>query len=205
MYYKINIEIEIGILKLFVCIPTNSSNSILNYWLVITNLALCLWTDTAYIKYVNFISEYENRSNELSSLFLAISFLSELLSKDCRERGTQKKFFFIRYIIRIIANSPPSTCASRCFLFWHINATQISFDCVAMIHFCCHWINMSGSSCCRRCLVGRRKTQVQTPGQTLKRKYKNIFSATSSQQISGKNSNGVFFSAMKMSPSYKVP
>ena len=204
MYYKINIEIEI--LKLFVCIPTNSSNSILNYWLVITNLVLCLlvWTDTAYIKVRKFYFWVRESIKSIKQLIPGNKF-SYRVDKDCRERGTQKKFFFIRYIIRIIANSPPSTCASRCFLFWHINATQISFDCVAMIHFCCHWINMSGSSCCRRCLVGRRKTQVQTPGQTLKRKYKNIFSATSSQQISGKNSNGVFFSAMKMSPSYKVP
>ena len=34
----------------------------------------------------------------------------------------------------------------------------------------------------------RRKAQVRIPGQTSKRKYENIFSAISFQQIFGKNS-----------------
>ena len=41
---------------------------------------------------------------------------------------------------------------------------------------------------CNRHGLIRRKARVQIPAQTSKRKYENLSSATSSQQISGKNS-----------------
>ena len=54
------------------------------------------------------------------------------------------------------------------------------------------------------CWLIRQEARVRVPDQTSKRNTKIISSAISSQQISGKHSNGDFFSVKKMSPCYKV-